>query len=259
MPSSALCACRPLLRATVPVDRDGCNLSGGASGDREVRMSAFERMDVVVLAGGAGRRMGGDKALVRDATGRRLVDVVLARLAPLGGRVVLARGDHDPVPGTGPDVAQVPDAPGAPGPVGGIVAGLAATSSAWVAVVAVDLLAVDPGVLWSAARLGARGETDRVVVPLDDTGRPQWLHAAWPRSVAPRARQLLAEGAPGGGRVGAFVDALGWSPLSPDGPTHWAHNANRPQDLLARTSEDVPTSAPGAGDRPGPDVTAPRK
>lgn len=71
----------------------------------------------VILAGGASSRMGGvDKALV-SLGGERLIDRVVARLAPQADRLMIS-GASDY--GTGLEtIADAPDAP--PGPAGGLL------------------------------------------------------------------------------------------------------------------------------------------
>ncbi len=78
----------------------------------------------VILAGGAGRRMGGaDKAAVRLA-GRPLLAHVMARLAPQVGAVVLsANGDPERFAAFGVPVLADP-LPDRPGPLAGILAAL---------------------------------------------------------------------------------------------------------------------------------------
>ena len=75
---------------------------------------------VLLLAGGGARRMGGRDKGALDLAGRRLVDHVLARLAPQAD-LILISGDHDY--GTGHTV--LPDRDGGPlGPAAGLWAAL---------------------------------------------------------------------------------------------------------------------------------------
>lgn len=146
----------------------------------------------VVLAGGQGRRLGADKALVR-LDGTRLVDRVVDEVARVAAPVVVAAGERRI---GGLAVEQVPDAhvPGAGGPAGplaGIVAGLRAVAPApRVAIVAVDLPGVSGDVLVHlAARIGAADAAVPAVA-----GRLQPLHAVLAASCGPVLDDALAAG-----------------------------------------------------------------
>jgi molybdopterin-guanine dinucleotide biosynthesis protein A len=133
---------------------------------------------VIILTGGASRRMGADKAAL-EWDGQRAVDRVAALGAALGAaRVLTAGGDHglehvdDPTPGSGP--------------VGGVLAGaraLAAHGLARALVLAVDaptVTARDLAPLLAAAEPGAfyEGLPVPMVVTLD--ALPVEAEAGWP-------------------------------------------------------------------------------
>lgn len=149
-------------------------------------MTATPALTGLVLAGGASRRMGRDKATL-EHEGERLVDRAVRLLSGLCDEVLVASGDGRRLD---VDVAQVADlVPGA-GPLGGLAAGLAAASRPAVAVVAVDAPFADPGVLRRCAeRLG----TAPACVPAVD-GVLQPLHAVWATSTAQAARDALVRG-----------------------------------------------------------------
>lgn len=213
-----------------PVGRRPGPLSPEPSGPRPV--------DAVVLAGGSSRRMGTDKAaLVVD--GEVLVQRVVRRLRPLGGRVLLARGPRPPLPGpwAGPAPLVVADADGVDGPLAGLLGGLEAAVSDVVAVVAVDHADVDVDVLARAARhlRDAQGRLD-VVVP----ARRAWLHAVWCRAAASRVREVLADG--GTTAVGAVVGRLRTHVLRGlDGP--WRLDLDTVADVAARHERTPPRPA----------------
>ncbi|MEO5773440.1 MAG: molybdenum cofactor guanylyltransferase [Sphingomicrobium sp.] len=75
---------------------------------------------VVVLAGGEGRRIGGDKPL-RELGGRRLIDRALERARQWSVKVVVSIRDVRP---EGLAAAMVEDDPSVGGPVAGLIAGL---------------------------------------------------------------------------------------------------------------------------------------
>lgn len=180
----------------------------------------------VVLAGGASRRMGADKAvLVSD--GVRAVDRAVALLAsqppgadgqPLCDDVVVASGDGARLDALA--VPQVPDAVVGAGPLGGIVAALEGARHELVAVLAVDLPDASADVL---RLLADRWAGEVAVVPRTADGRLQPLHAVWARTAAPALRARLDRGERG---VVAACEALGAAVVDVEGP--YARNRNHP-------------------------------
>lgn len=112
-------------------------LSGGSS-----MLAALDNRDRrvtgLILAGGAGRRMGGaDKGLV-GYRGRPLVAHVVERLTPqVGTLLVSANRNHETYAAFGHPV--IPDAEADyPGPLAGLAAGLAACTTPWLLCVPCD-------------------------------------------------------------------------------------------------------------------------
>lgn len=179
----------------------------------------------MVLAGGASRRMGADKALL-DWHGRPLVDHVAARLAPACTRVLIASGDGLRLERPG----EIADAVADSGPLGGLLAALEAADAPLLAVVAVDLPHANAGVL--SALASVIGEAD-AAIPLVD-GRLQPLHAVYRTTGAERLRAYLDAG---GRAVMGFLDRLSvaeagpgvWSAADPTG--RFAVNLNSPEDV----------------------------
>lgn len=131
--------------------------------------------DVVVLAGGHGRRLGGvDKALL-DVGGRTILDRVLAAV-PVSWPVVCV----GPKRATARSVSWVQESPAGAGPVAALRAGLDAVTGDVVVLLAADLpfLTTD-----AVTALAASVEPGSGVVALDDGGREQWLLSAWPTSL----------------------------------------------------------------------------
>lgn len=145
-------------------------------------------VDLLILAGGRGERLGGQDKAALQIGGRSLLDRVLEAAPALGGRVVVV-GDT-PVPdGT---ARTLEDPPGG-GPVAGIAAGLEELSPAspWVAVVAVD----QPGAARALTALRAalaqvRAEVD-AVSHVDAEGHRQWLLALYRRPALEAALAAL--------------------------------------------------------------------
>lgn len=187
-------------------------------------------MDAVsglVLAGGASRRMGTDKAMI-DVAGETLAARAVRTLRALCGEVLVASGDGVRLAGVGD--RQLADALPDAGPLAGVVAGLDAAAHELVAVTAVDMPYASSAILSLLVRLGGG---HRAAVPRAD-GFLQPLHAVYPRSAAGPLRALLE----GGERsVTAAVRALRprvvepheWADADPTGRFAW--NVNGPDDL----------------------------
>ncbi|QBI21368.1 molybdenum cofactor guanylyltransferase [Egibacter rhizosphaerae] len=182
----------------------------------------------LVLAGGRGERMGGDKAVQRIG-GQRLVDRALAVLGELTDDLLIARGDRDALRIA--DTREVPDAAPGVGPVGGLVAGLAAAHHDLVAVLAVDLPRASAPVLARLASAAHRHGADAAVPVVE---RRQPLHAVWHRTALPVLRERVASGRH------CLMGALDELHVVECGPDHWsdldpagafARNVNRPADL----------------------------
>lgn len=222
----------------------------------------------IVLAGGRSRRMGRPKALLPfgDTTllgrvVRRVAEVcprvlvVVRDPAVLSGeddRAVLPAGRH-----AGPPAGEVvvDRFPGL-GPLSGLHAGLLATETPTAVCVACDLPLVKPALLRLLADLAAGHDAAVPVVG----GRPQPVCAAYHRSVADAAAEVLAQG--GGAmrdllarlRV-RLVEEADLRRADPDLGSFL--DVNTPADYreaLARAQReaDLPGGAeiPGAGDAP---------
>lgn len=184
-------------------------------------------VDLLVLAGGRGARLGGRDKAALTVAGRPLLDRVLDAAPVLGGRVVVV-GDTVVPDGVLRTLEDPPDG----GPVAGIAAGLAALGAGapWVAVVAVD----QPGAAAALeALVGAVAEVgvDVDAVSHEDAeGHRQWLLALYRREALEGAltglgearhtsvRRLVADlrwrtvtaGAEHVGDVDTWADAEGW-------------------------------------------------
>jgi len=197
-------------------------------------------MSGLVLAGGASRRMGRDKAQILFDS-EPLVIRAVRRLARVCTDVVVASGDGHRLDHLG--VTQVADAlPGA-GPLAGIAAGLESARHDLVAVIAVDMPAASPAVL---AFLAGLWQGEAAVVPVV-AGRWEPLHAVWARSAAPGIVACLQAGER---RVMVALATLGarlvgeaeWEAAEaseapePNGPKPrkggFAANLNAPMDLF---------------------------
>ncbi len=148
----------------------------------------------VILAGGAGRRMGRDKALVPVA-GVPMLERVAAALDAAGlEHVVVGRTDGVP-----------DDRPAHRGPIAGIATGLRIAGGRAVLAVAVDQPLVRSATL---TRLTALGEPGRAVVPIDGGAR-QVTCALYPAAWADAA----ATEDEAGGSIQSLLDRLRFRPV----------------------------------------------
>ena len=184
-------------------------------------------VDLLVLAGGRGERLGGRDKAALTVSGRTLLDRVLDATPALGGSVVVV--GRTPVP---EGVLRTLEDPPDGGPVAGIAAGLQALGpgAPWVAVVAVDQPAAAGALAALRAALPTVGEDVDAVSHEDIGGHRQWLLAIYRREALEAAlaavgearhtsvRRLVADlrwrtverGAEHVGDVDTWADAEGW-------------------------------------------------
>lgn len=169
----------------------------------------------IVLAGGRGSRIGGDKdRVVLD--GRTLLDHAVAILHGHCRELIVAGGVTSPR-GT----RLVRDPPGVAGPLRGLAAALAAARGDCVLVLACDLPLAGPAVAALAAATGTRA------IVASAGGRSNPLCARYPRRTAARAVDVLRRG--GESRASVLSDRLG--ALLLDVPEDVLVNVNTPADL----------------------------
>jgi molybdopterin-guanine dinucleotide biosynthesis protein A len=184
----------------------------------------------LILAGGRGRRLGGVDKGLQPWRGRPLVDHALARLAPQVREVLISANRHQAFYAT--RAAQVlPDASDDfPGPLAGILAGLRAASTPWVAVVPCDSPQLPADLFARLAR--GLGDARGAVVQRDhgaDGLRLEPVCCLLATALADDLARYLAEG---GRRVEGWV-ARHAMPVPFDRPGDAAAfaNVNTPADL----------------------------
>jgi molybdopterin-guanine dinucleotide biosynthesis protein A len=206
----------------------------------------MERPPAVVLAGGLGRRMGGDKAL-SPFLGTTLLHAVLARLAPQAGALAISAND-DPARFAAFGLPVLPDPlPGRLGPLAGVLAAMdwaAATGATAVLTVPCDapLLPLDLAMRLTGAGAPAIAASG---------GRPHPVAALWPTGAASALRAALDRGER---RVMAFAASLDARLVSfpvPDGAPDPFLACNTPTDLrlaetLARRAAEACPTVPQA-------------
>lgn len=192
----------------------------------------------IVLAGGASRRMGREKATMVGPDGRTLLACAVDAVRAAGAEdVVVAAGDNlTALAGAVPDgVTLVQDARPGLGPIGGLEAGLRHAGHPWSIAVACDMPTIDPAILRDL--VGRADEAWDAVVPVAD-GWLQPLHAAYHRRALPALQAALAENRLGLTRA---LDALNVLRVeAPSGATY--RNVNTPADLEALSDGADPSS-----------------
>ena len=180
----------------------------------------------VVLAGGAGRRLGGDKAVV-SLDGRALLDYPLRAVHRAVGEAAVVAKHSTVLPGLAPDVAVWLEDDEPRHPLAGIVCALRNAAGRSVLVVAGDMPLVTADVLAALVRAPLGGAP--ALVPRAG-GRLQPLCARYePAALA--GLQDFAHDVP----VGEAVLALG--PATLEWPDEQAFfNVNAPEDLLRAAS-----------------------
>jgi len=179
------------------------------------------RLGGAVLAGGASRRMGTDKALI-STDGVTLVERAVGALAAAGAEpVIVVGGNRQAIEAL--DLTFIDDRWPGEGPLGGIITALQAIGTEFVAVLSCDL--TDASSIAVTSVVGALGHAD-VAVPVVD-GRTQWLHAVWRRSALDDLVTAFESG------TRAPRDAVASLRVAQllDGDPCWFHDADRPEDL----------------------------
>ena len=174
-----------------------------------------------VLAGGASRRMGTDKAFI-ELDGQTLLDRAVTALVDGGAQsVVVVGGDRPRIESAGHRF--VPDLHPGEGPLGGIITALEATDADLVVVLSCDLVDASPLAVSSLVAVAASAD---VAVPVVE-GRAQWLHAGWRRTALASLQAAFAAGERAPRRaVGGLsvIEILDGSPC-------WYADADAPTDL----------------------------
>jgi molybdopterin-guanine dinucleotide biosynthesis protein A len=158
-------------------------------------VASFQKITLLINAGGKSRRMGRNKALLPlPPHGIPLIEHMLVRLEPVGfGRTVIVTNDPDlPAKVQLPrSVTYVRDAYPDKGALGGIATGLR-DASGWVLALACDMPLVNERVVTWLCDLAApeRGRWD-VIVPLVN-GHLQTLHALYHPRALPIIEAALA-------------------------------------------------------------------
>ena len=142
----------------------------------------------VILAGGASRRMGSKKALLKTGE-TTLIELVYRTLAPLFNDVLIVTNspeDYAFLPcRTVPDV--FPDT----GAIAGLHAGLTASTTERVFVAACDMPSLNPELIRLLCTTSPEADA---VVPVNNEGLREPLHAVYARSTLVTLQEIIEQG-----------------------------------------------------------------
>jgi len=151
------------------------------------------RIAGIVLAGGAARRLGGDKAL-RLLGGKTLLDHAISRARPQVAALAVSANSGDAAyraPGL-PVLAD--SAPGLPGPLAGILAGMdwaASSGMAWLASFPCDAPFFPRDLVARLTAARAAGQAD--IACAASGGRTHPVFALWPARLREELRRALRD------------------------------------------------------------------
>ncbi len=175
-----------------------------------------------VLAGGASRRMGTDKALL-TAGGITLLEHAVHQVRQVADFVTVVA---DPARYRHLGFRVIPDLKPHSGPLGGIVTALADTASTWNLIIACDMPALGVPALRALIEAAIDAPPDcRCILPLGPTG-PEPLCAVYHRAALPILQDALRRGTL---KMRTAIASL--APLSLAGIDHnMFRNINTPED-----------------------------
>lgn len=144
----------------------------------------------LLLCGGESRRMGRDKAGIELSGSRRLIEYPLRALGEVADRVLLATGAGPRYEDLGRE--SVLDAATDGGPLAGLLAGLEAASTEWVAVLACDMPRAGADVLRALLARAAERDLDGCLFEIERGTQP--MLAVYRAHCAQAVRRALERG-----------------------------------------------------------------
>jgi molybdopterin-guanine dinucleotide biosynthesis protein A len=195
-------------------------------------MCLVETYAAVILAGGAGRRLGGPGKPLLPVRGRAMLDRVLDAVADAAQRIVVGPGSL-PVPA---GVRVVTEEPPGGGPVAALAAGLSLVTAPLTALLAADL----PLLTNAAVKTLLQEARQDGALYVDQDGRRQFLCGAW-RTEALR-NALPAE--PAGAALKHVLAGLRVTEVAAagTGPPPW-YDCDEPGDLRRAEEWSAPMSS----------------
>jgi molybdopterin-guanine dinucleotide biosynthesis protein A len=142
----------------------------------------------VIQAGGRSTRMGGEPKALLEVGGRRIIERVLAAVAPAVDDMLIVTNTPDLYAFLG--LPMIPDAFPDHGSLGGIFSGLAAAKGDAAFTVACDMPFLHPAVVRLVT--GRAGEADVVIPRVGDV--LETMHAAYAKACLPAMEARLRDG-----------------------------------------------------------------
>ena len=139
-------------------------------------MPPMTELSTVIFAGGLGTRLGGVKKALLDVGGRRIIERLLAAVAPFGGEIVVV--DNDDSLAHLPGVRIVPDSETRAGVLTALHSGLSSADGDLCLVLACDMPFVKTALLQRLVDLARDAD---VVIPLTG-GQMEPMHAVYRRA-----------------------------------------------------------------------------
>jgi len=196
----------------------------------------------IVLAGGASKRMGRDKALV-ELDGHALVSIGAAAMQAAGAdHVLVVGGDEDGVRALGLD--WIPDEHPGEGPLGGVISGLRASPHPLAVVLACDMPRIDADTVERLVAALVEQPQAMAAVAVADEQR-QALTAAYRHRILPILERAFAAGERAPRRALEAVRVVEVAGLDPERLA----DVDRPEDL---SRYDSPGSEPPAAGKVAP-------
>lgn len=212
------------------------------------RSSLSGQVAGIILAGGASRRMGANKALL-SLNGESLIERTVRCLEQVCGRILLSVNDPDSFRNLG--VECVPDRYPGQGPMAGIHAALTASDRTWNIVAACDMPFISPALLGALLRLAESGHghgdsasaEQEAVIPVIQ-GRMHPLLALYRKETAAGLERRLQEGRL---RMTDWIEELDALLVPEDqlevlmgcSPRKAVFNMNRPEDYVEACRMDA--------------------
>lgn len=179
----------------------------------------------LILAGGAGTRMGGvDKGLI-DYRGRPLVAQVLKRLSPQVDSVLISANRHPDVYAVFGHPLVCDEMPDYPGPLAGLAAGLAACRTEWLLCVPCDCPALPEDLAFRLLQAARAAKADIAIAATAEGRQPTFQLCR--RALLPALRTFMDAGER---RVGGWCRAQNATEVLFDDAAAFL-NLNTPADL----------------------------
>lgn len=183
----------------------------------------------VILAGGGNTRFGGKSKADIVIGGKKIISRIIETISGIFDEIIIV-SDAPAVPAEGSNYKTVKDIFIHAGPLGGIHAGISASSNEAVFVFASDMPFLDKQLIKRQIEL-ASGSGYDAVVPLNGE-KPEPLHSVYKTSILPKLEKFLSE--PGNPSIIRFLSGLKVNYMNVDSSGKEINpftNINFPSDL----------------------------